>query len=193
MDTIDSQVFMRIFFAKLANDLGVKYKIPKVIKKEHFNVFLKNFRMDSISIEYAGNKRYDLFAYYYITIEKTISELLDDYGHFTFGADKFYLKFCRFDRHRDFIRMFMPYTKMSARLYDEDICYIGDYVNRDKDERVFIDGKVFQSDGFLFVHKDYLDKVYMFFKDGDSIRIGVDRLAGADLATIFSKTSGRSS
>lgn len=193
MDTIDSQVFMRIFFAKLANDLGVKYKIPKVIKKEHFNVFLKNFRMDNISIEYASNKRYDLFAYYYITIGKTISELLDDYGYFTFGADKFYLKFCRFDRHGDFIKMHMPYTKMSARLYDEDICYIGDYVNKDKNERVFIDGKVFQRDGFLFVHKDYLDKVYMFFKDGDGIRISVDRLASADLAPIFSKTSGRSS
>lgn len=193
MDTIDSQVFMRIFFAKLANDLGVKYKIPKVIKKEHFNVFLKNFRMDNISIEYAGNKKYDLFAYYYITIEKTISELLDDYGYFTFGADKFYLKFCRFDRYGDFIKMHMPYTKISARLYDEDICYIGDYVNRDKNERVFIDGKVFQKDGFLFVHKDYLDKVYMFFKDSDGIHIDIDRLLEVNLATVFSKFVSQSS
>lgn len=193
MDTIDSQVFMRIFFAKLANDLGVKYKIPKVIKKEHFNMFLKNFRMDTISIEYVGKKKYDLFAYYYITIEKTISELLDDYGYFKFGADKFYLKFCRFDRVGDFVRMLMPYTRMSARLYDQNVCYIGDYVNRAKSERVFIDGKVFQRDGFLFVHKDYLDKVYMFFKDGDGIRISIDRLANTDLAPVFSKFANYSS
>lgn len=193
MDTIDSQVFMRIFFAKLANDLGVKYKIPKVIKKESFNVSLKNFRMDSISIEYAGNKKYDLFAYYCVTIEKTISELLDDYGYFTSGEDKSYLKFCRFYRYGDFVKMDMPYTKMSARLYDEDICYIGDHFSGNPIDMVFIEGKVYQRDGFLFVHKDYLDKVYMFFKDSDGIHIDIDRLLEVNLATAFSKFVSQSS
>lgn len=181
------QPIMRLLFAKIANEMGVKYKVPKFVEPHHFNMFFKNLRVDAMLIEGIAFRNYSLYVDLSVDIKKTVSELIADYGYWS--NEKIPKRdLIRFEEHGDFIKMYMPYNSIMMSIYDKNIMRLFDYFPDDDDneEKQYVGG-FFSKDGALFIPKGLIDSTYIFFEMSCNVEEEISQLLSEDTYLAFAR------
>lgn len=181
------QPIMRLIFAKIANEMGVKYKVPKFVEPHHFNMFFKNLRVDAMLIEGIAFRNYSLYVDLSVDIKKTVSELIEEYGYWD-NESVFKRDLIRFEDYGDFIKMYMPYNSIMMSIYDKDVRRIFDYFPDDDDneEKKYVDG-FFSVDGALFIPKHLIGSTYIFFEMSCNVEEEISRLLSEDTYLAFAR------
>lgn len=188
MDICEYQPILKLIFAKLANEIDVRYKLPKLVCPNHFNVFFKNLRVKGMKILEQRPRDYFLYMAFSVDIKKTISELIKEYGYHD-NSQILKRHLFRFEEHGDFISINTPYSEVRMLIYDKDIRRLFDYYTDDNDhkERYYSHKGFFSRDGHLFVHKDLIDHTYIFFELSYSLEEEITKLFNGDILPIFTE------
>lgn len=165
------QAVVRILFAKLANELGLKYKIPKKIKPRNFDVFFKNLRFKTINIGRDPSGRYFVEIDTMIDFRKTVREIIDDYGSSLSLLSYDYSLIHVADRGH-FVEISLPNRNVVLSIYDRDVNQLGQF-NRNSYNRE--DGEygikgIFSENGSLYIRKSLIDDIYIYCRSADCVR-----------------------
>lgn len=166
-----SQAVMRILFAKLANELDLKYKIPKKVKPSDFNVFFKNLRFKTINIGRDPSGRYFVKIDTMIDFRKTVREIIDDYGS-SLSLLSYDCSFIHVADRGHFVEISLPNRNAVLPIYDRDVNQLGQF-NRSSYNRE--DGEfgikgIFSENGSLYIRKSLIDDIYIYCRSAGCVR-----------------------
>lgn len=165
------QAVMRILFAKLANELGLKYKIPKKIKPRNFDVFFKNLRFKTINIGRDPSGRYFVEIDTMIDFRKTVREIIDDYGS-SLSLLSYDCSLIHVADRGHFVEISLPNRNAVLSIYDRDVNQLGQFNRRSynrEDGEYGIKG-IFSENGSLYIRKSLIDDIYIYCRSADCVR-----------------------
>nr|DAD57768.1 MAG TPA: hypothetical protein [Bacteriophage sp.] len=161
----NEQAILRLLFAKIANELNIKYKIPKNILPHHFNVFFKNLRFDHFSIESDVSNNHWIYISAVVDFKKTIRELIADYSlESSISPLSYEQRLIHIEEDETYVKMHVRNEGITLGIYDENINLL-EILKRNVmgtyDGAYGIDGLFIQGNS-LFVHKSLIDKINVF-------------------------------
>ena len=115
-DTPDYPTMMRLLFAKFTKDAGVNFKIPKDVQPSSFNVFFKNLKVLEVVFG-KQNKTVDIKTV--LNVEKSISELIKDYGYWDAERDNGLTPFVKINKGRKWLELDFAKQTSEIPLYNE--------------------------------------------------------------------------
>lgn len=178
----NEQAILRLLFAKIANELNIKYKIPKNILPHHFNVFFKNLRFDHFSIEPDVFNNHWIYISAVLDFKKTIRELIADYSlESSISPLSYEQRLIHIEEGEAYIKMRVRNEDMTLGIYDENINLL-EILKKNvidvHDGFCGIEGLFIQGNS-LFVHKSLIDKINIFGCRDSTMRHNIsDLLSG---------------
>ena len=165
------QAIMRILFAKLANELGLKYKIPKKIKPSNFNVFFKNLRFKTINIGRDPSGRYFVKIDTMIDFRKTVREIIDDYGS-SLSLLSYNCNLIHVADRGHFVEISLPNRNVVLSICDRDANQLGSF-NRaayNREDGEFGIKGIFSQNGSLYIRKSLIDDIYIYCRSAGCVK-----------------------
>jgi len=191
MENYEKQAILRILFAKIANELNVKYKIPKTILPHHFNVFFKNLRFTYFDINFNVFNNHWLYIDTIIHFQKTVRELINDYKSESFVSPLSYEhRLIDIEEGNTYVRIKIKNETITMGVYDENINPLGIFKKniRDGHDGCYgVDGLFIQGQS-LCIHKSLIDKINIFCSYSSSIRNEVSVLLSGETFKALTKS-----